>query len=191
MEKFGPFLVESDLAGNSLFARENAKIAPGTNSFMPAPSPRRCAATARPTTRPRKSSEMADRAWCGGDEDEGRRRSESLGPRTGRQRTDGVCHHCGLSLRVPGRADLSESRHSPRPRHPVRDVWLCRGEGSDLRQVRADRAGIASWRALQCAAPDLADAVQVGRFSRAAALPQRARGGRSWASCITARSRTR
>ena len=29
MEKFGPFLVESDLAGNSLFERENAKIAPG------------------------------------------------------------------------------------------------------------------------------------------------------------------
>src|ERR1700720_3126333 len=27
--KFGPFLVESDLAGNSLFERENAKIAPG------------------------------------------------------------------------------------------------------------------------------------------------------------------
>ena len=26
---FGPFLVESDLAGNSLFERENAKIAPG------------------------------------------------------------------------------------------------------------------------------------------------------------------
>jgi L(+)-tartrate dehydratase beta subunit len=29
VEKFGPFLVESDLAGNSLFERENAKIAPG------------------------------------------------------------------------------------------------------------------------------------------------------------------
>jgi L(+)-tartrate dehydratase beta subunit len=28
-EKFGPFLVESDLDGNSLFERENAKIAPG------------------------------------------------------------------------------------------------------------------------------------------------------------------
>jgi L(+)-tartrate dehydratase beta subunit len=27
--KFGPFLVESDMAGNSLFERENAKIAPG------------------------------------------------------------------------------------------------------------------------------------------------------------------
>ncbi len=26
---FGPFLVESDLEGNSLFERENAKIAPG------------------------------------------------------------------------------------------------------------------------------------------------------------------
>jgi L(+)-tartrate dehydratase beta subunit len=29
VEKFGPFLVESDLTGNSLFERENAKIAPG------------------------------------------------------------------------------------------------------------------------------------------------------------------
>jgi L(+)-tartrate dehydratase beta subunit len=29
VENFGPFLVESDLAGNSLFERENAKIAPG------------------------------------------------------------------------------------------------------------------------------------------------------------------
>jgi L(+)-tartrate dehydratase beta subunit len=28
VEKFGPFLVESDLAGNSLFERENAKLAP-------------------------------------------------------------------------------------------------------------------------------------------------------------------
>lgn len=29
VEHFGPFLVESDLEGNSLFERENAKIAPG------------------------------------------------------------------------------------------------------------------------------------------------------------------
>jgi L(+)-tartrate dehydratase beta subunit len=29
VENFGPFLVESDLNGNSLFERENAKIAPG------------------------------------------------------------------------------------------------------------------------------------------------------------------
>jgi L(+)-tartrate dehydratase beta subunit len=29
VENFGPFLVESDLAGNSLFERENARIAPG------------------------------------------------------------------------------------------------------------------------------------------------------------------
>jgi L(+)-tartrate dehydratase beta subunit len=29
VESFGPFLVESDLAGNSLFERENEKIAPG------------------------------------------------------------------------------------------------------------------------------------------------------------------
>ncbi|MBN9260481.1 MAG: fumarate hydratase C-terminal domain-containing protein, partial [Hyphomicrobium sp.] len=29
VERFGPFLVESDLKGNSLFERENAKISPG------------------------------------------------------------------------------------------------------------------------------------------------------------------
>jgi L(+)-tartrate dehydratase beta subunit len=29
VEKFGPFIVESDLDGNSLFERENAKIASG------------------------------------------------------------------------------------------------------------------------------------------------------------------
>ena len=29
VENFGPFLVESDRDGNSLFERENAKIAPG------------------------------------------------------------------------------------------------------------------------------------------------------------------
>jgi L(+)-tartrate dehydratase beta subunit len=29
VQNFGPFLVDSDLAGNSLFERENAKIAPG------------------------------------------------------------------------------------------------------------------------------------------------------------------
>jgi L(+)-tartrate dehydratase beta subunit len=28
VENFGPLLVESDIAGNSLFERENAKIAP-------------------------------------------------------------------------------------------------------------------------------------------------------------------
>jgi L(+)-tartrate dehydratase beta subunit len=33
VEKFGPFLVESDLAGNSLFERENAKIAPGLDKL--------------------------------------------------------------------------------------------------------------------------------------------------------------
>jgi L(+)-tartrate dehydratase beta subunit len=31
--KFGPFLVESDLDGNSLFERENAKIAPGLEAL--------------------------------------------------------------------------------------------------------------------------------------------------------------
>lgn len=33
VEHFGPFLVESDLAGNSLFERENAKIAPGIDKL--------------------------------------------------------------------------------------------------------------------------------------------------------------
>jgi L(+)-tartrate dehydratase beta subunit len=33
VEKFGPFLVESDLDGNSLFERENAKIAPGLDKL--------------------------------------------------------------------------------------------------------------------------------------------------------------
>src|SRR5262245_26128669 len=33
VEKFGPFLVESDLAGNSLFERENARIAPGLDKL--------------------------------------------------------------------------------------------------------------------------------------------------------------
>jgi L(+)-tartrate dehydratase beta subunit len=31
--RFGPFIVESDLAGNSLFERENAKIAPGIEAL--------------------------------------------------------------------------------------------------------------------------------------------------------------
>ena len=33
VEKLGPFLVESDFAGNSLFERENAKIAPGLDQL--------------------------------------------------------------------------------------------------------------------------------------------------------------
>ena len=33
VERFGPFLAESDLAGNSLFERENAKIAPGLDKL--------------------------------------------------------------------------------------------------------------------------------------------------------------
>ncbi len=33
VDKFGPFLVESDLAGNSLFERENARIAPGLDKL--------------------------------------------------------------------------------------------------------------------------------------------------------------
>ena len=39
VEKFGPFLVESDLAGNSLFERENAKIAPGIEKLYAGTSP--------------------------------------------------------------------------------------------------------------------------------------------------------
>jgi L(+)-tartrate dehydratase beta subunit len=37
--RFGPFLVESDLAGNSLFERENAKIAPGIEKLYAGTKP--------------------------------------------------------------------------------------------------------------------------------------------------------
>ena len=39
VDKFGPFLVESDLAGNSLFERENAKIAAGLDRLYEGTSP--------------------------------------------------------------------------------------------------------------------------------------------------------
>jgi L(+)-tartrate dehydratase beta subunit len=39
VEKFGPFLVESDAAGNSLFERENANIAPGIESLYAGTKP--------------------------------------------------------------------------------------------------------------------------------------------------------
>src|SRR5271166_3185644 len=39
VEKFGPFLVESDLAGNSLFERENAKISPGLEKLYAGTKP--------------------------------------------------------------------------------------------------------------------------------------------------------
>src|SRR6185436_5922670 len=39
VEKFGPFLVESDLDGNSLFERENAKIAPGLEKLYAGTKP--------------------------------------------------------------------------------------------------------------------------------------------------------
>src|SRR6201998_843450 len=39
VEKFGPFLVESDLAGHSLFERENAKIAPGLEQLYSGTQP--------------------------------------------------------------------------------------------------------------------------------------------------------
>ena len=39
VENFGPFLVESDLAGNSLFERENAKIAPGLEKLYAGTQP--------------------------------------------------------------------------------------------------------------------------------------------------------
>src|ERR1051326_1873577 len=76
VEKFGPFLVESDLAGNSLFERENAKIAPGLEKLYAGPRPR---ARAR-ARRARKQEEVFfffllrrgggpapphPRLWCG------------------------------------------------------------------------------------------------------------------------------
>lgn len=39
VENFGPFLVESDLQGNSLFERENAKIAPGLEQLYAGTKP--------------------------------------------------------------------------------------------------------------------------------------------------------
>jgi L(+)-tartrate dehydratase beta subunit len=39
VENFGPFLVESDLDGNSLFERENAKIAPGLDRLYEGTKP--------------------------------------------------------------------------------------------------------------------------------------------------------
>jgi len=39
VEKFGPVLVESDFAGNSLFERENAKIAPGLDALYTGTKP--------------------------------------------------------------------------------------------------------------------------------------------------------
>jgi L(+)-tartrate dehydratase beta subunit len=39
VENFGPFLVESDLEGNSLFERENAKIAPGLDKLYAGTKP--------------------------------------------------------------------------------------------------------------------------------------------------------
>ena len=39
VENFGPFLVDSDLAGNSLFERENAKIAPGIEQLYAGTKP--------------------------------------------------------------------------------------------------------------------------------------------------------
>lgn len=39
VENFGPFLVESDMAGNSLFERENAKIAPGLEKLYAGTKP--------------------------------------------------------------------------------------------------------------------------------------------------------
>ncbi len=39
VERFGPFLVESDMAGRSLFERENAKIAPGLEKLYAGTKP--------------------------------------------------------------------------------------------------------------------------------------------------------
>jgi L(+)-tartrate dehydratase beta subunit len=58
VEKFGPFLVESDLAGNSLFERENAKIAPGLEKHQ--------ARHAAPLRRDRRQDRRGDlRLRCG------------------------------------------------------------------------------------------------------------------------------
>jgi len=46
VESFGPFLVESDLAGNSLFERENAKIGPRSGEALRRTRPLHCAVTA-------------------------------------------------------------------------------------------------------------------------------------------------
>ena len=55
VENFGPFLVESDLAGNQpVRARERQDRAASRAALCRQPAARRCAATARPTTRPRK-----------------------------------------------------------------------------------------------------------------------------------------
>jgi L(+)-tartrate dehydratase beta subunit len=39
VENFGPFLVDGDLAGNSLFERENAKIAPNIEKLYAGTKP--------------------------------------------------------------------------------------------------------------------------------------------------------
>jgi L(+)-tartrate dehydratase beta subunit len=39
VERFGPFIVESDMKGNSLFERENAKIAPGLEKLYSGTKP--------------------------------------------------------------------------------------------------------------------------------------------------------
>ena len=56
VEKFGPFLVESDLAGNSLFERENAKIAPRLRATLR----RHQARHAAPLRRDRRQDEGSD-----------------------------------------------------------------------------------------------------------------------------------
>ena len=56
VEKFGPFLVESDLAGNSLFERENAKIAPGLEQHLC----RHQAGDAAPLRRDRRQDQGSD-----------------------------------------------------------------------------------------------------------------------------------
>jgi len=39
VENFGPFITDSDLAGNSLFERENAKIAPNIDKLYAGTKP--------------------------------------------------------------------------------------------------------------------------------------------------------
>ena len=82
VEKFGPFLVESDLAGNSAYSSARMpRSRRVSRSFMPAPSRRHCAVTARPTTRPRKSFDPTNSSpWKG---EVGDRRSPGGGQRRG------------------------------------------------------------------------------------------------------------
>ncbi len=116
VEKFGPFLVESDLAGNSPVRARERQDRARTRTALCRHQVRNAAQLRRDRRQDRGIHlKKADRAWCG----ETKMKSSIPAKASIRERvttrTDGVCRHCGISLRVLGRADLSESRHSPRP----------------------------------------------------------------------------